>query len=52
VSAFRYELRQAPRSWSGGHFAVWEQPSTSLEDVRATLRLGRAKNAQGMNGFY
>ena len=53
VSAFRYELYQAPRSWSeqaysklvyykrhdvGGHFAAWEQPQLFSEDVRATFR--------------
>jgi pimeloyl-ACP methyl ester carboxylesterase len=53
VSAFRYELYQAPRSWSekaypklayykrhdvGGHFAAWEQPQLFCEDVRATFR--------------
>ena len=53
VSAFPYELYQAPRSWSekaypklvyykkhdvGGHFAAWEQPQLFSEDVRATFR--------------
>jgi pimeloyl-ACP methyl ester carboxylesterase len=53
VSAFRYELYQAPRSWSeqaysklvyykrhdvGGHFAAWEQPQLFSEDVRGTFR--------------
>jgi pimeloyl-ACP methyl ester carboxylesterase len=53
VSAFRYELYQAPRSWSekaypklvyykrhdvGGHFAAWEQPQLFSEDVRATFQ--------------
>jgi pimeloyl-ACP methyl ester carboxylesterase len=57
VSAFRYELYQAPRSWSekaypklvyykkhdvGGHFAAWEQPQLFCEDVRATFRSVRA----------
>jgi pimeloyl-ACP methyl ester carboxylesterase len=52
VSAFRYELYQAPRSWSekaypklvyykrhavGGHFAAWEQPQLFCEDVRGTF---------------
>ncbi len=52
VSAFRYELYQAPQSWSekayphlvyykrhdvGGHFAAWEQPRLFCEDVRATF---------------
>jgi len=53
VSAFRYELYQAPRSWSqqaypklvyykrhdvGGHFAAWEQPQLFCEDVRETFQ--------------
>jgi pimeloyl-ACP methyl ester carboxylesterase len=53
VSAFRYELYQAPRSWSekaypklvffkkhdvGGHFAAWERPQLFSEDVRGTFR--------------
>jgi pimeloyl-ACP methyl ester carboxylesterase len=53
VSAFRYELYQAPRSWSqkaypklvyykrhdvGGHFAAWEQPQLLSEDIRGTFR--------------
>ncbi|HTV91314.1 MAG TPA: epoxide hydrolase [Verrucomicrobiae bacterium] len=53
VSAFRYELYQAPESWCkqaypnlvyykrhdiGGHFAAWEQPQLFSEDVRATFR--------------
>jgi pimeloyl-ACP methyl ester carboxylesterase len=53
VSAFRYELYQAPRSWSekaysklvyykkhdvGGHFAAWEQPQLFSEDVRSSFR--------------
>ena len=57
VSAFRYELYQAPRSWSekaypklvyykkhdvGGHFAAWEQPELFCEDVRGTFRSVRA----------
>jgi pimeloyl-ACP methyl ester carboxylesterase len=56
VSAFRYELYQAPRSWSeqaysklvyykrhdvGGHFAAWEQPQLFSEDVRGTFRAVR-----------
>jgi pimeloyl-ACP methyl ester carboxylesterase len=56
VSAFRYELYQAPRSWSeeaypklvyykrhdvGGHFAAWEQPQLFCEDVRGTFRSAR-----------
>jgi pimeloyl-ACP methyl ester carboxylesterase len=56
VSAFRYELYQAPRSWSekaypklvyykkhdvGGHFAAWEQPQLFSEDVRGTFRFVR-----------
>jgi len=37
----------------GGHFAVWEQPSTSPEDGSRNFPIrGRAENAQGMNGFY
>jgi pimeloyl-ACP methyl ester carboxylesterase len=53
VSAFRYELYQAPKSWSekaypklvyykrhdvGGHFAAWEQPQLLSEDIRGTFR--------------
>jgi pimeloyl-ACP methyl ester carboxylesterase len=53
VSAFPYELYQAPRSWSakaypklvyykkhdvGGHFAAWEQPQLFSEDVRGSFR--------------
>jgi pimeloyl-ACP methyl ester carboxylesterase len=60
VSAFRYELYQAPKSWSekaypklayykrhdiGGHFAAWEQPQLFSEDVRATFKTVRAGNA-------
>jgi hypothetical protein len=60
VSAFRYELYQAPRSWSekaypnlvyykrhdvGGHFAAWEQPQLFCEDVRGTFESVRKKNA-------
>jgi pimeloyl-ACP methyl ester carboxylesterase len=60
VSAFRYELYQAPRSWSekaypklvyykkhdvGGHFAAWEQPQLFCEDVRATFRSVRSKTS-------
>jgi pimeloyl-ACP methyl ester carboxylesterase len=56
VSAFRYELYQAPRSWSekaypklvyykrhdvGGHFAAWEQPHLFCEDVRGTFQSAR-----------
>jgi pimeloyl-ACP methyl ester carboxylesterase len=56
VSAFRYELYQAPRSWSekaypklayykrhdvGGHFAAWEQPQLFSEDVRGTFEHAR-----------
>jgi pimeloyl-ACP methyl ester carboxylesterase len=52
VSAFRYEIYTAPKSWSeqaypklvyykqhdvGGHFAAWEQPQLFSEDVRATF---------------
>ncbi len=57
VSAFRYELYQAPKSWSekaypnlayykrhdiGGHFAAWEQPQLFSEDIRATFKTVRA----------
>jgi len=60
VSAFRYELYQAPRSWSekaypklvyykkhdiGGHFAAWEQPQLFCEDVRATFQSLRKASA-------
>jgi len=53
VSAFRYEIYRAPRSWTeqaypnllyynrhdrGGHFAAWEQPQLLSEDIRATFR--------------
>lgn len=53
VSAFRYELYTAPRSWAekaypnlvyykkhdvGGHFAAWEQPQLFSEDVRGTFQ--------------
>ena len=56
VSAFRYELYQAPESWAkkaypklayykrhpvGGHFAAWEQPQLFCEDVRGTFRTTR-----------
>lgn len=56
VSAFRYELYQAPKSWSekaypklayykrhdiGGHFAAWEQPQLFSEDIRATFKTVR-----------
>jgi pimeloyl-ACP methyl ester carboxylesterase len=58
VSAFRYELYQAPRSWSekayklayykrhdvGGHFAAWEQPQLLSEDIRGTFRTVRTAN--------
>ncbi|HEY1429851.1 MAG TPA: hypothetical protein VGF18_09780, partial [Candidatus Tumulicola sp.] len=52
VSAFRYEIYTAPKSWSqsaypklvyykqhdvGGHFAAWEQPQLFVEDVRGTF---------------
>jgi pimeloyl-ACP methyl ester carboxylesterase len=59
VSAFPYELYQAPRSWSekayklayykkhdiGGHFAAWEQPQLLSEDIRATFKTVRTGNA-------
>lgn len=59
VSAFPYELYQAPRSWSekayklvyykkhdiGGHFAAWEQPQLLSEDIRGTFRTVRTASA-------
>jgi pimeloyl-ACP methyl ester carboxylesterase len=53
VSAFRYEIYQAPESWAraayphlvfyrahdkGTHFAAWEQPQALSEDMRETFR--------------
>ena len=53
VSAFRYEIYQAPESWArtayphlvfykahpvGTHFAAWEQPRLLSEDLRETFR--------------
>ena len=53
VSAFRYEIYQAPESWArtayphlvfykahdkGTHFAAWEQPRLLTEDMRETFR--------------
>lgn len=53
VSAFRYEIYQAPESWArtayphlvfyrahdkGTHFAAWEQPQLLAEDLRETFR--------------
>jgi pimeloyl-ACP methyl ester carboxylesterase len=53
VSAFRYEIYQAPESWArtayphlvfykahpvGTHFAAWEQPQLLTEDLRETFR--------------
>jgi pimeloyl-ACP methyl ester carboxylesterase len=53
VSAFRYEIYQAPESWArtayphlvfyrahdkGTHFAAWEQPELLAEDMRETFR--------------
>ena len=53
VSAFRYEIYQAPESWTraayphlvfykshdkGTHFAAWEQPQLLTEDLRETFR--------------
>ena len=53
VSAFRYEIYQAPESWAraayphlvfykshdkGTHFAAWEQPQLLTEDLRDTFR--------------
>ena len=52
VSAFRYEIYQAPESWArtayphlvfyrshdkGTHFAAWEQPQLLTEDLRETF---------------
>ncbi len=60
VSAFPHEIYTAPRSWAekaypklvfykkhdvGGHFAAWEQPQLFSEDVRATFRSLRTRNA-------
>ena len=56
VSAFRYEIYQAPESWAraayphlvfykahdvGTHFAAWEQPQLLTEDMRETFRAVR-----------
>jgi pimeloyl-ACP methyl ester carboxylesterase len=53
VSAFRYEIYQAPESWArkayphlvfyrshdvGTHFAAWEQPELLTQDLRDTFR--------------
>jgi pimeloyl-ACP methyl ester carboxylesterase len=53
VSAFKYEIYQAPESWArkayphlvfyrshdkGTHFAAWEQPQLLTEDLRETFR--------------
>ena len=53
VSAFRYEIYQAPESWArtayphlvfyrahdkGTHFAAWEQPQLLTEDMRETFK--------------
>jgi pimeloyl-ACP methyl ester carboxylesterase len=53
VSAFRFEIYQAPESWArtaypnlvfykahdkGTHFAAWEQPQLLTEDLRETFR--------------
>ena len=53
VSAFRYEIYQAPEAWArtayphlvfykahpvGTHFAAWEQPQLLTEDMRETFR--------------
>ena len=53
VSAFRYEIYQAPERWAraayphlvfyrahdkGTHFAAWEQPQLLTEDLRETFR--------------
>jgi len=57
VSAFRYEIYQAPEAWArtayphlvfykahpvGTHFAAWEQPKLLSEDMRETFRSMRA----------
>jgi pimeloyl-ACP methyl ester carboxylesterase len=57
VSAFRYEIYQAPESWTraayphlvfykshdkGTHFAAWEQPQLLTEDLRETFRSVRS----------
>jgi len=57
VSAFRYEIYQAPEAWAraayphlvfykahdkGTHFAAWEQPQLLTEDLRETFRGVRA----------
>ena len=56
VSAFRYEIYQAPETWArtayphlvfykahpvGTHFAAWEQPKLLTEDLRETFRAVR-----------
>ena len=56
VSAFRYEIYQAPETWAraayphlvfyrahdkGTHFAAWEQPQLLVEDMRDTFRVVR-----------
>ena len=58
VSAFRYEIYQAPESWArtayphlvfyrahdkGTHFAAWEQPQLLTEDLRETFRSVRSQ---------
>ena len=60
VSAFRYEIYQAPESWArsayphlifyrahdkGTHFAAWEQPQLLAEDLRETFRSVRSTGA-------
>ena len=57
VSAFRYEIYQAPESWAktaypkllhygrfpiGCHFAAWEQPEIFVEEMRASFKALRA----------
>ena len=57
VSAFRYEIYQAPETWArsaypnlvfyrahdkGTHFAAWEQPQLLAEDLRETFRSVRS----------
>jgi pimeloyl-ACP methyl ester carboxylesterase len=61
ISVFPHELYQAPRSWAeraypdnliyfneldrGGHFAAWEQPQLFSEEMRASFKSLRQKDA-------
>jgi pimeloyl-ACP methyl ester carboxylesterase len=61
ISVFPHELYQAPKSWAeraypnnliyfneldrGGHFAAWEQPQLFSEEMRASFRSLRQKDA-------